>query len=125
MWQFANLRFAYPYFCDLRICDLWLCDLRILFLTDLKLPQIRKYIIFNLTNISLKCSHSNLRTTFNNMEFRSLKYSYEGKENIRGILYHCGPGLETLLFFLQMCGFAICGLGHQGSLWINHYKCAD
>jgi hypothetical protein len=39
-------------------------------------------------------------------------------------------GSETLLFFLQICGFAICGLIHQGNLRtcvlrINNYKFAD
>ncbi len=38
--------------------DLRFSDLRIqLFVADLKLPQIRKYIIVLITTISLKCSH--------------------------------------------------------------------
>jgi hypothetical protein len=77
----AICRFAFckPYI--LEICRFAICD-PIIF-ADLKLPQIRKYIIFLLTNISLKQSHSNLRTTFGfwdcyirYMTFRSLKYIY-------------------------------------------------
>ncbi len=68
MWQFADLRYYEPFiFCGLK--------------------NFRKYIIFILTKISLKCSRSNLRATFvfwdTHMAFRSLKYSYVGKENIR------------------------------------------
>ncbi len=55
MWHFADLRFADHIFGGLRTQ---------LSFADIKLPQIRKYIIFLLTNISLKCSQSNLRTTF-------------------------------------------------------------
>ncbi len=38
-----------------------------------------------------------------------------------------GSGSETLLFFVEICGFSICGLGHQRSLRIfdlrmNHKK---
>jgi hypothetical protein len=39
------------------------------------------------------------------MAFRSLKYSYVDKENMRG--NQCGPGPETMLFSWQICGFAI------------------
>jgi hypothetical protein len=39
-------------------------------------------------------------------------------------------GSETLLFFLQICGFAICGQGHLGNmricdLQINYSKFED
>jgi hypothetical protein len=37
----------------------------------------------------------------------------------------CGSKSETLLLSLQICGVAICGLGHQANLWIDHYKFAD
>jgi hypothetical protein len=53
MWQFADLRFAHHIF-------FVICELR----TKLFFADLRKYIIFSLTKISLKCSHSNLRTTF-------------------------------------------------------------
>jgi hypothetical protein len=61
--------------------------------------------------------------------FRSLQYSYVDKENTLES-NQCGSRSETLSLSLQICGFAICGLGHQGHLRIcklrtNHYKFAD
>jgi hypothetical protein len=49
-----------------------------------------------------------------------------GKNSIGGN----GSGSETLPLSLQICGFAICGLGHQGNLricdlLIIHYKFAN
>jgi hypothetical protein len=57
MWQFADLRFADPV---------------------IKLLQKRKYILLTLTNISYKCFHSNLRTTFvfwDSVEFHGMLLS--------------------------------------------------
>jgi hypothetical protein len=110
-----------------------------LIFADFILPQIRKCIIFILTNICLKCSNSNLKTTFSfwdsfelhhYMALRSLKYSYVGKENITVDTNQCGSGSETLFFSMQICGFAICGQGQQGNVQIcdlrsNHYKFTD
>ncbi len=79
---------------------------------NLKLMQIRKYLILSFLNISLKCSHSNLRTTFGFWDsssyraFRCLKYSYAVKK----ILEANGSGSETLFFPCKFCRFAICGL---------------
>ncbi len=50
-----------------------------------------------------------------NMAFCSLKYTYVGKKYEAN---QCGSGSKTLLFSLQICEFVICGLGHQGNLWI-------
>ncbi len=53
-----------------------------------KLPQIGKYIVFLLTNISVKCSHSNFgfwdsfETGLNGIS--SLKDTYVGKKSIIG-----------------------------------------
>jgi hypothetical protein len=58
------------------------------------------------------------------MAFCSLRYSYVGTENTLDV-NQCGSESGTLLLSLQICGFAICGLGHQGNLGINHYKFAD
>jgi hypothetical protein len=63
------------------------------------------------------------------MIFRSLKYSYVDKESTLEA-NQCGSGSETMLLSLQICGFAIFGLGHQANLRIcdlriNHYKFAD
>ncbi len=69
MWQYADLRLAEP-----------------IIFADFKLPQIRKYIIFLRTNIKLKGTHSNLRTTFwtvlrqRNMAYCSPKYTYVGNK---------------------------------------------
>jgi hypothetical protein len=90
-----------------------------LFLAGLTLPQISKYIIFLPTNIC----HSIIRSTYT--VFRCLKYTCLAKKNsIRGKR----SGSETLLFSLQIWGFAICRLSHRGNLRIcdlriNHYKC--
>jgi hypothetical protein len=76
VWHFANLRFAeYIIFA---ICG------QNYFLRNYSSAtlQIHKYIIFLLTYLSIKCSHSNLRTTLvigtvlrpSYMAFRSLKY---------------------------------------------------
>ncbi len=58
------------------------------------------------------------------MAFCSLKYPYVGKENTLEV-NQCGSESETLLLSLQICGFAICGLGHEGNFRINHYKFTD
>ncbi len=104
MWQFAILRFADHIFLNLRICDLRTQ----LFVADLKLPQISKYIIFLLTNISLKCFHSNLRTTLSfqdslkqsYMAHRSIKYIYVSKKILEANQRGSGP--ETLPFSLRI-----------------------
>jgi hypothetical protein len=62
------------------------------------------------------------------MAFHSLKYTYIGKKVFEA--NQCGSGSETLSVSLQICIFAICGLGQQGNLWfcylrINHYKFSD
>jgi hypothetical protein len=68
MLQFPNLRFADPIFLrfvDLRFADLGFADLRFanqIIFAELRLPQIRKNIIFVLTNISKNFSHLNLST---------------------------------------------------------------
>ncbi len=74
--------------------------------------------------------HSNLRTfgswdSFETdlHEIHSLKY-YLGKEKVLEATQR-GSGSETQDFSLQICGFAICGLGHRGNLRIIHYKFAD
>jgi hypothetical protein len=87
MFRKSQIRkFADKTFLDLwtfRKCDnLRICDIAShLFFADLKTSAN------TFTKISLKCSRSNLRTTFvfwdTHMSFRSLKYSYGGKENIR------------------------------------------
>ncbi len=94
--RFADLPRSILRICDLRtIYFLRLADLRFadpLFSADLKLPQI--HYLFPHKNISLKCFHSNLRTTFGfwysyYMAFRSLKYRYRTiivLKNIRGKL---------------------------------------
>ncbi len=124
VWQFADLRFALQtkYFCNLQFADL---RTQLIF-ADSKLLQIRKYtrIIFILTK-NVKCSHSNLRTTFafrdSYMALRSLKYSYVGKEYIRGksmriwsetLLYTCKFADLRFADWVtkEICGFAICGL---------------
>jgi hypothetical protein len=98
---------------------------------DLKLPQFRKYIIFILTNIILNGYVSSLRKTFgfweSYMAFRSLNYSYVGKENMRGKPLR--TWIRNTAFSWHICGFAI-WRGHQGNLWIwdlrvNHYKFVD
>jgi hypothetical protein len=60
MWQFAELRFADHF--SLRFADLVFAD-PIIFcrLETSANPQIRKFYPYK---YSLKCSHSNLRTTF-------------------------------------------------------------
>ncbi len=54
------------------------------------------------------------------MALRSLNYTLANQ---------CGSESETLAFSLQICGFAICGLGHQGNLRIcdlgKNHKFAD
>ncbi len=70
MWQYSDFRFAdYIFFA--------FCGPNCYLLTK----------NLYLTNISLKCSHLNLRATFgfrnSYMALRSLKYCYVGKENIR------------------------------------------
>ncbi len=62
------------------------------------------------------------------MKFRSLKRPYVGKTVLAANQF--GSAAETLLFSLQICGFPICGLEHQGNLRIcdlriNNYKFAD
>jgi hypothetical protein len=98
MWQFADHVFfaicGPNYFCDL------------------KTPLIRKYINFPLTKISLKCFHSNLRTTFgfwNSFEtiymvFRSLNSTNVGKKMLEAT--QCGSGSETLFSRLQVFGLS-------------------
>ncbi len=56
------------------------------------------------------------------MTFRCLKYTLKFLE-----ANQWGSRSETLFFFLQTCGFAISGFGHQGNLRIcdlqtHHYK---
>ncbi len=107
MWHFADLRFANHIFGDLRAQ---------LFFASIKLPQIRKYInFFLLTYVSLKCSHSNLRTFGFRDSFQTevhvilqSKIYLRRKKNIRVRIWirNC----EALLFSLQIGGFAICGL---------------
>jgi hypothetical protein len=50
------------------------------------------------------------------MAFRSLKYYYVGKENIRG--KPAQIWIRIIVFSLQICGFVICGLRHHGHLRI-------
>jgi hypothetical protein len=82
------------------------------FFADLKLLQIRKYLIFLLTNINLKRTHSNLRMTFCVWDSFETKKILEIKE--------CGSGSEILLLTLhfadlqfadwdtkEICGFSI------------------
>ncbi len=120
--QFAVLRFADHKV--LRFADL-------IIFADLKLPQIRIY--FLLTNTSLKCSHSNLRTTFGFWDsFETQLYGMSQSKiylfNIRDKAMRIW--INNTAFFLQICRFAICGLGHQGNLRIldlriDRYKFAD
>ncbi len=101
MLQFADFRICGPYtFCYLRVSDLQttyflqFSDLQFVNPSNFgglkKLPQIRKYIIFLLTNIIFICSNSNLRTTFGFWDgfetelFRSLEYTYIGKKKYKG-----------------------------------------
>jgi len=91
MWKFAGLQFADP-----------------IMFKDLKLQKNRKYIIFLLTNKSLKSSHSNLRMNFASWD-----------------------SFETELFLLRyvkICGFAICGRGPRKFVafrFFKHYIFAD
>jgi hypothetical protein len=55
-------------------------------------------------------------------------YSYVGTDNIRDKPLRIW--IRNTDFSLQICGFAICGLGYQGNLRIcdlriNHYKFVD
>jgi hypothetical protein len=84
------------------------------FFADRKLPQIGIFIIFLLTSISFKCSHSNSRTTFG--FWKSFETELITEET------------QCMLFSLQICRFSF--FGHQGNLRIcdlriNHYNCAD
>jgi hypothetical protein len=55
-----------------------------------------------------------------NMAFRSLKYSYVGKENIGGKPTQIW--IRNIVFSLQICGFAICVLRHHGHLQICYMR---
>ncbi len=88
------------YFCDLWICDLriWICGFAIcnqIIFADFRLPQIRKNIIFVLTNISyilsfkLKyglcvCVFRTILRQFWDMAFGSLKYTSIDKTSFKG-----------------------------------------
>jgi hypothetical protein len=76
-------------------------------------PHIHHFAPY-FTSISLKCSHSNSRTTF------GFWNSFETELIIEQT--------ECMLFSLQICRFSF--FGHQGNLRIcdlriNHYNCAD
>jgi hypothetical protein len=75
--------------------------------------------------MKLKSSHSNLRTTFgtvlrqSNLSFCCLKITTSvHRQNKVLETNQCGSRSETLVFTLQICGLAICGLGHKGILQI-------
>ncbi len=91
----------------LRFADFRLCRPNYLF----ELPQIRKYnIIFLFTIISLA--------------FRSLKYTYVGKKILLEA-NQCGSMSETLLFTLQICGFADLRLACPFVYSAEHSRCEN
>jgi hypothetical protein len=124
------LQFANHIFGKLQICG------PNFFFANLELPKIRNYIIFLLTKISFKKLCFKLKTTFGFWESSETqlhdislsKMTYVVKKKILEA-NQMGSGSETLLFSLQIFGFAICGLGHQGilqsDLQIIHNKIAD
>jgi hypothetical protein len=92
----------------------WFSYLRTqLFFADL---NFRKYNIFILSNICLKCSHSwqlsAFGTVLSYMALLFLKYSYVGKENIRYRSMRIWIRNIAFLISMQIWGFAICGLAH-------------
>ncbi len=129
MWHFADLRLVDHLllrFMDLRFADpIFFCG----FKTSTN-PQT--HINFRFTNINLKCSHSNYRRLLtlgtvlrqSYIEICSLKFSYVGEEIYQR---QTNANLDQNTALFKICGFAICGLGHQGNLRICdlHHKFTD
>ena len=131
--QFADFQFAdHILFCNFRICNSWT---QVIF-ADLKLPQIRKYIIILLTNIRFICSHSmttfgfwdSFETELRYITFRILKYTYIGKKKETNadldqkhcVFFPCKfADLRFADWDTKLSGFAVWGLG------INYYKFVD
>ncbi len=85
----------------LRICDLW-PNLFYLF-TDLNLPQVRKYIIFLLTNIDIM------------IWFKFVHKKTCTKTTFKAVLIHscaefCSLRISDLRIYHKTCRFVICGL---------------